>query len=171
MRTALRNSLLATFACTTLAVAFQPAFAQGALKFDKHWARATAPGASVGGGYLTVTNAGAAADKLVGVSSPVAARTELHEMKMEKDVMRMREVKSLDVPAHGRLELKPGGFHLMFQQLRQPLKPGDKVPVTLKFEKAGEVATELEVEGMGAGSGIQMKHDGAGMNHGSMKMK
>lgn len=126
---------------------------QDTLKIDKPWARATAPGAAVGGGFLTVVNPGKTTDRLVAASSPAAARMELHEMAMEKDVMRMREVKTMDVPAGGKLELRPGGYHLMFMELKAPLKQGDKVPVTLRFEKAGEVKVELSVESMGAGSG------------------
>jgi copper(I)-binding protein len=131
---------------------------KGDLKIEKAWARATAPGAAVGGGYLTVRNAGTAGDRLVGASSPVSARTELHEMAMEKDIMRMREVKGIDVPAKGTLELKPGSYHLMFVELKAPLKQGDKVPVTLKFEKAGEVKAELAVESVGAGAADAPKH-------------
>ncbi|MBS0336473.1 MAG: copper chaperone PCu(A)C [Proteobacteria bacterium] len=122
---------------------------KGDLQIEKPWARATPPGASVGGGYLTIRNKGAAGDRLVGVSSPVSARVEMHEMAMEKDIMRMREVKGVDVPAKGAVELKPGGFHLMFIELKAPLKAGDKVPVTLRFEKAGEVKAEFAVEPMG----------------------
>ena len=142
-----------------------PALAQGKgdLKVEKAWARATPPGAAVGGGYLTVRNAGAAGDRLVGAASPVAARTELHEMAMEKDVMRMREVKGIDVPPKGRLELKPGGYHLMFIELKAPLKPGEKVPVTLNFEKAGEVKVDLAVEAAGAGD--TGSHGHGGMKH------
>lgn len=139
-----------------------PVLAQ--VNIEKPWARATVPGATVGGGFLTVMNQGAAPDRLIGASSPVAARTEMHEMAMEKDIMRMREVKGIDVPAHGRVELKPGGFHLMFQQLKAPLKEGQKIPVTLKFEKAGEVKVELAVGSLGAGAGTEM-------HHGGMKMK
>lgn len=142
------------------------AFAQGGgLKIDNPWARATAPGAAVGGGYLTVHNTGAAADRLVGASSPAAERMELHEMSMEKDVMRMREVKALEVPAGGRLELKPGGYHLMFMQLKAPLKEGGKVPVTLRFEKAGELKVELSVQSMGAGAGGHGSGHGSGHGH------
>lgn len=143
-----------------------PAFADGksAISIEKPWARATVAGAAVGGGYLTVRNSGAA-DRLIGASSPAAARTELHEMAMEKDVMRMREVKGVDVPAKGTLELKPGGYHLMFVELVKPLRQGDKVPLTLRFEKAGEVKVELDVETVGAGAAT--KH--GGMHHGGMK--
>ena len=115
------------------------------------------PGAAVGGGYLVIRNKGVAADRLVGVSSPASARVEIHEMAMEKDVMRMREVKGVDVPAKKSVELKPGGYHLMLIELKAPLKPGDKVPLTLRFEKAGEVKTELAVGAMTA-SGPAMKH-------------
>ena len=134
------------------------------LKIEKPWARATAPGAAVGGGFLTVHNPGKSGDRLVAASSPVSARMELHEMAMEKDVMRMREVKAMEIPAGGTLELRPGGYHLMFMELKAPLKQGEKVPVTLKFEKAGEMKVELSVEGMGAGHGATK----AGA-HGEMK--
>jgi len=136
-----------------LAAAATAAFAQaGAIKVEKPYARATAPGAAVGGGYATITNSGKAPDRLVSASSPVSARMELHEMAMENNVMKMREVKGMDLPAGGKLELKPGGYHLMFMELKQPLKEGSKVPVTLKFEKAGEVKVELDVQGLAAGA-------------------
>ena len=142
---------LGTFAGVTLAQS------KGDLEVEHAWARATPPGAAVGGGYLTIRNRGAAADRLVGVSSPASARVEIHEMAMEKDVMRMREVKGVNVPAKKSVELKPGGFHLMLIELKSPLKAGDKVPVTLRFEKAGEVKTELAVGAMTA-TGPAMKH-------------
>ena len=158
MRRALRAALAAMLGLFLLAAAPARADGKAALSIEKPWARATVAGASVGGGYLTVRNAGAA-DRLLGASSPVAERTELHEMVMEKDVMRMREVKGVDVPARGALELKPGAHHLMFMELKKQLKQGDKVPVTLKFEKAGEVKVELTVEALAAG----------GSKHGGMK--
>lgn len=141
-----------------LAIFSVHAQSKGELSIEKPWARATVPGASVGGGYLTVRNASTAGDRLVGASSPAAGRTELHEMSMEKDIMRMREVMGFDVPAKGALELKPGGYHLMFVELKQPLKLGEKFPVTLKFEKAGEVKIEFAVESKGAGAAGQRKH-------------
>ena len=135
------------------------AFAQaGAIKVEKPFARATAPGAAVGGGYAIIRNSGSAPDRLVGASSPASARVELHEMAMADNVMRMREVKGIDVPANGTVELRPGGYHLMLMELKQPLKQGEKVPVTLKFEKAGEVKVELAVEGMAAKGHGGMKH-------------
>ena len=164
---------LAIACALALSASFTAHAQQGALKIEKPWARATAPGAAVGGGYLTVHNPGAAADRLVAASSPAAARMELHEMAMEKDVMKMREVKAMEVPAGGKLELKPGSYHLMFMSLKAPFKQGDKVPVTLKFEKAGEVKVELAVESMGAGMSHGAGHgsakDGAHGTHGAMK--
>jgi len=154
----MKKSTRALLGAALFAAAAGLSYAQskGDLRIEKPWARATPPGAAVGGGYLVIRNKGAAGDRLVGVSSPASARMELHEMSMEKDIMRMREVKGVDVPAKGAVELKPGGFHLMFIELKAPLKAGDKVPVTLRFEKAGEVKAEFAVEAMGAGH--TMKH-------------
>jgi len=127
-----------------------PALAQ--VQIEKPWTRATAPGAQVAGGYMTIRNTGAA-DKLVAASSPAAARVELHVHVNDNGVMKMREVPGgYAIPAKGSFELKPGGAHLMFMDLKAPLKEGDKVPVTLKFEKAGEVKAEFAVGGMGAGA-------------------
>jgi copper(I)-binding protein len=128
------------------------------IKIEKPWTRATAPGAAVGGGFATIRNSGKSADRLVSAASPVSASVELHEMAMDKDVMKMREVKGMEVPAGGVLELKPGSYHLMFINLKAPLKQGDKVPVTLKFEKAGEVKVELAVESLGASAAGAHSH-------------
>jgi periplasmic copper chaperone A len=101
-------------------------------------------GATVAGGYLTITG-GAEADRLVGAASPVAARMELHEMAMVDNMMTMRPVPAIDVPAGGTVELKRGGLHLMFIDLKQPLSDGQLVPVTLTFEKAGPMEVQLKV--------------------------
>ena len=111
---------------------------------ESAWARPTPPSAKLGAGYLTVVNSGAA-DRLVGAASPAAARVEMHITIRDGEILRMREAKALDLPASGRLELKPAGAHLMFVDLKRPFKQGDKVPVTLKFEKAGEVKVDLLV--------------------------
>ena len=137
----------------TLAFLAAPAFAQVAI--DDAWTRATAPGAKVGAGYMKITST--AADRLVGASSPAAARVELHVTEKKGDVMRMREVKAYDIPARGGFELSPGGAHLMLVDLKAPLKAGAKIPMTLRFEKAGEVKVELQVRALGA-SGHQMQH-------------
>jgi hypothetical protein len=117
----------------------------GQVEIEKPWMRATPPGAKVAAGYMIVRNKSGSPDRLVGASSPAAARLETHVHIKDGEILRMREAKTLDVPAKGTLELKPGGAHLMFVDIKQPLKEGDKVPVTLKFEKAGEVKTEFHV--------------------------
>jgi len=124
-----------------------PAWAQ--VSVEQPWTRATPPGAKVGAGFMRLRNAGAA-DRVVGASSPVAGRIEMHVTLREGDVMKMREVKSFEVPAGGSFELKPGGAHLMLLDLKRPLKKGEKVPLTLKLEKGGEVKAELTVEELGA---------------------
>lgn len=131
------------------AALFAASAAHAQITIEKPWLRATAPGAKVGGGYLTIRNPGAAADRLVGASSPAAARVELHVHIKEGDVMKMREVRAFDVPAQGSFELKPGGAHLMFLEIKRPFKEGESVPVKLKFEKAGEVSAEFHVGRLG----------------------
>ena len=123
--------------------------AQAQVEIDKAWARATAPGAEVAGGYMTIRNRGNAPDRLVGASSPAAARVEMHVHVREGEVMKMRQVPAYEVPANGSFELKPGGAHLMFVRIARPFKEGDKVPVKLRFEKAGEVNAEFHVGRLG----------------------
>jgi copper(I)-binding protein len=120
-----------------------PAMAQ--ITVTDAWTRATAPGAKIAAGYMRIRNASKTADKLVGASSPAAEKVEPHVTVKEGDIFRMREVKAYDIPAGGSFELKPGGAHLMLMNVKAPLKEGDKVPLTLRFEHAGEVKTELQV--------------------------
>lgn len=125
----------------------------GDLVLDQAWSRATPGGAKIGGGYLTIDNKGAAGDKLIGGSSPVAGKIEVHEMAMNNGVMTMRLLKDgLPIPAGQSVKLAPGGYHLMLMDLKAPLKKGDKIPVTLKFEKAGDVKITLDVQAIGATS-------------------
>jgi len=114
------------------------------------WSRATPPGAKVAAGYLVMQNKAAAADKLIGASSPLAARVEPHVTEKQGDVLRMREVKGYDVPAKGSFELKPSGAHLMLVDIKRPFKAGEKIPLVLRFQNAGEIKTELEVRALGA---------------------
>jgi len=114
------------------------------------WSRATPPGAKVGAGYMTLRNKSAAPDRLVGASSSAAARVETHVVEKQGEVMRMREVKGYDVPAKGSFELKPGGPHLMFVDIKRPFKEGEKVPVVLRFQNGGEIKADFEVRGLGA---------------------
>ncbi|WP_077961174.1 DUF1775 domain-containing protein [Ensifer adhaerens] len=108
--------------------------------------KAMLPGAKVGGGFLTIKNGGTGEDRLVAVESAAAARVEIHEMKMENDVMRMRKLDDgVALPAGETVELKAGGLHLMFMDVKTPFKEGDAVPVTLTFEKAGKVDATFPV--------------------------
>jgi copper(I)-binding protein len=123
----------------------------GALEIDHPWARATAPTAPAAGGFLKVTNDGTTPDRLVSARSPAAEQVQVHEMKMDGNIMRMRELdKGLEIPARGSVTLAPGGFHLMMMGLKAPLKQGERVPLTLVFEKAGSIDVELLVEPLGA---------------------
>ncbi|MGH8669281.1 MAG: copper chaperone PCu(A)C [Burkholderiales bacterium] len=126
-----------------LLFAAAPAFSQ--VQIEKPWTRATAPGAKVAAGYMIMRNKSASADRLVAISSPAAARVETHVHIRDGDIVRMREVKGYDVPAGSSFELKPGGAHLMFVDIRRPFKEGERIPATLKFEKAGELRVEFHV--------------------------
>lgn len=103
------------------------------------------------GAYMTIENRGGEADRLIAAASPAAEKTELHTMTMDGNVMRMRAVEGIDLPAGGKVALQPGGgFHVMLIGLKNPLKEGDKVPLTLAFAKAGKVEMEAIVEKPGA---------------------
>ena len=116
----------------------------GPIKIENAYTRATAPGQQVAGGFMKIENKGAA-DQLISASSPVAGEMQLHEMAMEGNVMKMRQVKDIAVPANGAVELKPGGLHIMFMNIKAPLTAGESVPVKLKFAKAGEVEVKFPV--------------------------
>lgn len=110
------------------------------------WSRPTPAGAPTGVGYLTIVNSGDGADRLVGAASPAARVVEVHEMSMTGGVMRMRPAADgVPVPAGGRTTLAPGGYHLMLIGPTRPLKAGDKVPVTLRFQRSGAVQAMLDV--------------------------
>jgi copper(I)-binding protein len=136
----------------------------GDLVITQGWSRATPNGAKIGGGYLTIENKGAVADRLIGVSAEIAGKVEVHEMAMNNGVMTMRALdKGLVIDPGKTVKLAPGGYHLMMFDLKSPLKQGDKLPVTLQFEKAGKVTVSLDVEGIGAkgpdaaSGGMEMK--------------
>ena len=127
----------------------------GSIKVENAYTRATAPGQQVAGGFLKIENKGSA-DQLVSASSPAAGEVQLHEMAMDGNVMKMRQVKDIPVPANGSVELKPGGLHLMFMNIKAPLAAGETVPVKLKFAKAGEVEVKMPVNPTAATA--PMKH-------------
>ncbi len=132
-----------TFVCFVLLGAAAPAFAQ--IEIEQAWSRATAPGATTAAGYMKIVNKSGAPDRLVGVRSPLASSVETHVTKKEGDIMKMRPVSGYDVPAGGSFRLKPGGAHLMFVGIRRPFKEGERIPATLRFEKAGDVKVDFEV--------------------------
>jgi hypothetical protein len=133
------NKLIVAALC--IAAWVSPALAQ--VKVEGAWARPTVPGQQGGGGFMTLHSE--RADRLLGGSTPLAERFELHTMTMKGDVMEMRQIDTIDLPAGQRVELKPGGLHVMFIGLKRPLTVGSKVPVTLRFERAGEVKVEMTV--------------------------
>jgi copper(I)-binding protein len=152
MTSMLRTLVYATLVSTMLAA---PARAEevkaGDLVITQAWSRATPGGAKIGGGYLTIENKGAAPDRLIGVAGEVAGKIEVHEMAMKDGVMTMRPLdKGLTIEPGKTVKLAPGGYHLLMFDLKSPLKQGDKVPVTLEFEKAGKVTVSLDVQGIGA---------------------
>ena len=146
----------------------------GDLVISQEWARATPGGSKTGGGFLTIENKGSTPDKLIGASADVAGKVEVHEMKMDGGVMKMRPVEGgVAIDPGKTVKLAPGGYHLMMMNLKKPLKQGEKLPVTLQFEKAGKVSVTLDVEGVGAqgpagasSGGMDMKK----MDHSGMKM-
>jgi copper(I)-binding protein len=113
-------------------------------KVQGAWVRAAVPGQSGTGAFMKLT--APQAMQLVGVTTPVAAAAEVHEMKMEGDVMRMRPVTQIDLPAGRTVELKPGGYHLMLMDLKQTLKAGTTVPLTLVFRDAQGAERKLELK-------------------------
>jgi len=123
----------------------------GDLVITQAWSRATPSGAKIAGGYLTIENKGTAPDRLVGGTGEIAGKVEIHEMAMNNGVMTMRPLdKGLTIDPGKTVKLAPGGFHLMIMDLKGPFKQGDKVPMTLEFEKAGKVALSFDVQGVGA---------------------
>lgn len=151
------NKPVRTLAVLLLALASTAAFAHefkvGPLTIGQPWSRATPAGAKVGGGYLTIENTGTTPDRLVAVSAPFAGRGEIHEMGVKDGIMTMRELdKGVEIAPGAKVEFKPGGYHIMFQELKQPLKQGETVKGTLTFEKAGAIEVTFKVEGIGARS-------------------
>jgi copper(I)-binding protein len=163
----MKKIIAISFGLVLMAVAGPPVRAEdakaGDLVISQAWSRATPNGAKIGAGYFTIENKGATADKLVGVSGDVSSRIEVHEMSMNNGVMKMRPVDGgLTIDPGKTVKLAPSGYHLMIMDLKSPLKQGDKLPLTLQFEKAGKVAVTLDVQGVGA--------QGPGAGDGMMKM-
>lgn len=141
-------------------------FDKGDIKITHPWTKATPGGAAVGAGYAKITNSGKEADTLVGGSFPGAASVEVHEMKMEGDIMKMRQLENgLEVPPGATVELKPGSNHLMFMGLKQPIEQGADIKGTLNFKNAGSIDVEFRVEPIGAVESKDTKPGDGGHEH------
>lgn len=152
MRNSIAGPLLAA-AAVLLGLAAQAAdVVKGDITISQAWSRATPAGAKVAAGYLAITNAGKTADRLIGGTAAAAGVLELHDMTMTDGVMRMRRIDNgIEIKPGATVRLQPGGQHVMFMDLKQPLKMGERLKGTLVFEKAGAVEIEYEVAGIGAG--------------------
>ncbi|KAA0972193.1 copper chaperone PCu(A)C [Aureimonas fodinaquatilis] len=156
-------ALMALLPVANIPMAQAHDFKSGDIEVDHPWSRETPPGARVAGGYVTIRNNGGTADRLVAVSADIAGKSEIHEMSVnEQGVMTMRPLSDgVEIPAGGEVALKPGSFHFMFMELKQPPRKGENFAGTLTFEHAGEVAVEFAVEAMGA-----QPESGHGSGHG-----
>jgi len=148
MRLVIAMAILAVALASGNAVADE--YKARTLRISNAFVRATPPGAKVAGAFMTIENQGRETDRLLSASSPVAGLVEIHEMAMDGGLMKMRSVKGIDVKPGATVELRPGGYHVMLEDLKQPLKQGEQVPVLLTFEKAGTVEIKVKVEPMGA---------------------
>jgi copper(I)-binding protein len=123
---------------------------KGDIQVRHPWSRATAPGAKVAAGYMEIRNSGSQPDRLVSASTPIAQRVEMHISQQQGEVMKMRQVQAFEIPARERYELRPSGPHLMLVDIARPLKKGERFPVKLRFEKAGEIEVQFEVQDLGS---------------------
>jgi copper(I)-binding protein len=147
-------ALLAAPLVVTTPAADAKDYHAGTLDISSPYSRATPHGASIAAGYLTIKNTGTTADRLIGGASDAAAKFEVHEMSMDNGIMKMRPIQGgLEIKPGETVELKPQGRHIMFVGLKKPLKQGDRLKVTLQFEKAGKVDVDFDVTGMGGPAG------------------
>jgi periplasmic copper chaperone A len=139
-----RLSVFAFAACAALGTSALAQQGGATVRVENAWVRSAVPGQQGTGAFMRIT---AAHDmKLVGAATPAAGIAEVHEMKMDGDVMKMRAVGQLDLPAGRTIELKPGGYHLMLMELKQPLRPGTKMPLTLLFRDAAGAERKLQLQ-------------------------
>ena len=143
----MRRFTLATVALCAAATVYAADAKVGNIKIDDPWTRSGQTG-QMTGAFMEIKNKGAA-DKLVSASSDAAKVAELHASDTSNGVMTMRKVDSIDIPANGELTLKPGGYHVMLIGLNRPLVAGEKLPIKLKFEKAGEVTVDAKIKDKG----------------------
>lgn len=162
--------ILATLAVLALSTcaAFAHEFTLGALEIHHPASKATLPGQPVGGGFMTIVNTGTQADRLVSITAPdVSDDVQIHEMAIENDIMKMRQLPDgIEIPAGATVELKSGGLHVMFMRIKHPFKEGDKFKGTLNFEKAGAIDVDFAIESAKPGTkpaeGASGNHEGHG---------
>jgi len=140
--------LLTAILFATLALAHS--YEKGELQIRHPWARATPPGTTVGVGYFEIRNTGKEPDRLLSATSPAARQVEMHVSEHAGEVAKMRQLRAFEVPARERLTLEPNGAHLMLVDLVQPLKKGERFAMKLRFERAGEIDIEFEVQELGS---------------------
>jgi periplasmic copper chaperone A len=145
----LRTLIVLAFAMLPLAAKADSARI-GDLVLSDAWSRATPPTANTGVAYVTVSNQGGEADRLVAVEATVAARAEMHMHLMDGDIARMRPVQAVDVPPSETIVFRPGGLHIMLVDLKAPLKEGEGLPLTLVFERSGRVRVDASIGEPGA---------------------
>jgi copper(I)-binding protein len=156
----MKSVLLAAILAVAATAASAHEYKAGSLQIQHPWSRATPKGATVAGGYMKIVNTGSTPDRLVGGSTEAAPKFEIHEMSMQGGVMKMRMLpKGLEIKPGQTVELKPGGYHLMFVGISAPLQQGKPVKGTLEFEKAGKIEVEYAVEAIGGAP------KGGGHNH------
>ena len=147
----LRTVLVVLAVWLTAAVAPAQEFRAGAITISKVWTREIPAGAKIGAGFMTITNTGKEPDTLIGGSIPIAGKIEVHEMSMDRGMMKMRRLDpGLTIKPGQTVVLRPGSFHLMFLEVAQGPKRGAPVKGTLVFEKAGGIEVEYGVEPIGA---------------------
>jgi len=148
----LKRLILAVALIVAAPAAFATDFKVGDIIVSQPWSRATPAGAEVAAGFMTITNSGTTPDRLVAASTDVAHMTQIHQMSMQNGVMEMKEVDGgLEIPAGGSVKLEPKSYHIMLMHLVHPLKEGDHFKIELTFAKAGKVAVDVAVGGIGAG--------------------
>ena len=156
----LRAALAAAIFVVTPSFAHDGVTHLGPINISLPFTRATLPNAPVAGGFLTIENTGSEPDRLVSAASDIAGQTQIHEMAMQGDLMKMRPLtEGLEIPAGETVVLSPGGQHIMFMGLKRPLAEGQTVTVTLTFEKAGAVDVVLPVAAAAADAPAPMAMD------------
>jgi len=157
---------IAAFALFSPMLAVAHEYEVGSITVAHPWARATPGGATIGAAYVEIKAKDGAGDTLVSASSPAAGRVEIHTHTMDGGVMKMRQIEKLVIPAGGSAVMKPSGDHIMLFDLKAPLKEGETLPLTLVFDKAGEVNVEATVEPVGATGPHGMDHQPGAEGHG-----